>query len=109
MLLSSKHEIEIKFPLIEGINKILFNWRIKPLSNSNVVSLMASTSTLSTLVTPILLSPIRSSLYGSLQELVTLTVAPKSLHQVSVGKSKYKDSSMNVFLSLLLLFDHLRN
>jgi hypothetical protein len=31
ILLSSKHEIEIKFLLMEGRNNTLFNWRMKPL------------------------------------------------------------------------------
>jgi hypothetical protein len=72
---------------------------------------MASTSTSSPLATLILIYHFEMILYvwNLYKELVTWKLASKSTHQVLIGKSKYRNSFMNVTLSLLFLFSHLRN
>lgn len=59
MFLSSQHTVEIKFFLVEGINKTLFGWRMKSSSNSIAIFPMISTPASCPLVTLILVSPLR--------------------------------------------------
>lgn len=111
MLLSSKHETKLNS--FHGRHKrrhcIIEEW-------SHYITLvqylwMASTSTSSPLATLILIYHFEMILYvwNLYKELVTWKLASKSTHQVSIGKSKYRNSFMNVTLSLLFLFSHLRN
>lgn len=111
MFLSYKHEIETNFHLMEATNKTSLNLRMKPLPNSNAMSLMPSMLDSSPQVTIILISPLWTILFvlNIYKELMIWTIEVESFNQLLVGKSKYKDSFMNVPLSLLFMFSHLRN